>query len=309
MSAKTYNPKFKLHFLHPKHWGVWIGVFFATLLAFVPYRLRDKLAVGLAKVAIKINSSAKKRAVINLQECFPELTPQQRDDILAETYVNAACNILSFATLLVRSRHYVEKRSAFHGEAQLMADIEQGQNVILLVPHTWAIDYPGVIFASRGMHVAAMMKKQRNEVIDWLMNVQRLKYGGRTHERSDGIKPFIKSIRDGYLGYYLPDQDHGPANSVFVPFFGTQKATLAGLGKLARLSKAKVIPVLPYYDRSTGTYTIEVQPELSDFPSNDEHIDARKMNERIESFVHRHPAQYMWILNLLRSHPDGSQRY
>ncbi|MGF1691612.1 lauroyl-Kdo(2)-lipid IV(A) myristoyltransferase [Photobacterium kagoshimensis] len=309
MSAKTYNPKFKLHFLHPKHWGVWIGVFFATLLAFMPYRLRDKLAVGLAKVAIKINSSAKKRAIINLQECFPEFTPQQRDDILAETYVNAACNILSFATLLVRSRHYVEKRSAFHGEEQLMATIEQGQNVILLVPHTWAIDYPGVIFASRGMHVAAMMKKQRNEVIDWLMNVQRLKYGGRTHERNDGIKPFIKSIRDGYLGYYLPDQDHGPTNSVFVPFFGTQKATLAGLGKLARLSKAKVIPVLPYYDRSTGIYTIEVQPELSDFPSNDEHIDARKMNERIESFVHRHPAQYMWILNLLRSHPDGSQRY
>jgi lauroyl-Kdo2-lipid IVA myristoyltransferase len=309
MTNNTYNPTFQFSFLRPKFWATWFGLSFAVLFAFVPYKLRDRLAIVLAKQAIKINSSAKRRAVINLQECFPELSQAQRDDILLETYINAGCTILSFATLLVRSKEYVEKRSRFTGEEHLINLVNSGQNVILLVPHTWAIDYPGVIFASRGMHVAAMMKKQRNAVIDWLMNVQRLKYGGRTHERNDGIKPFIKSIRDGYLGYYLPDEDHGPENSVFVPFFGTEKATLAGLGKLARLSKAKVVPVIPIYDRKTGIYSIEVQPELANFPSGDEHKDARSMNERIERSISQQPGQYMWILNLLRSKSDGSQRY
>ncbi|KLV07448.1 lauroyl acyltransferase [Photobacterium aquae] len=308
-TAQTYNPQFRKDFLHPKHWGTWFAIGLTILLAFVPYRLRDRLAVAIAKQAIKINSSAKKRAVINLQECFPELDQQARDEILLETYINAGCTLLSFAVLLVRSKEYVEKRSTFTGEEHLFSLLEQGHNIILLVPHTWAIDYPGVLLASRGQHVAAMMKKQRNDVIDWLINVQRLKYGGRTHERDAGIKPFIKSIRDGYLGYYLPDEDHGPEHSVFTDFLGTQKATLAGLGKLSRLSKAKIVPVIPYYDRNTGIYTIEVQQELQDFPSGDETLDARNMNIRIEEFIRRHPGQYMWILNLLRSKPDGSQRY
>ncbi|MGL5334819.1 MAG: lauroyl-Kdo(2)-lipid IV(A) myristoyltransferase, partial [Enterovibrio sp.] len=37
--------------------------------------------------------------------------------------------------------------------------------------------------------------------------------------------------------------------------------------------------------------------------------DARMMNERIEQFLAEDPAQYMWIVNLLRSRPDGTQLY
>ena len=89
----------------------------------------------------------------------------------------------------------------------------------------------------------------------------------------------------------------------------TEKATLTGLGKLARLSKATVLPVIPYYDRHTGTYVIDVQGPLENFPTGNEETDARMMNERIERFVEKHPDQYMWILNILRSRPNGTQRY
>ena len=39
-------------------------------------------------------------------------------------------------------------------------------------------------------------------------NTVRRRFGGRLHARNDGIKPFIQSVRQGYWGYYLPDQDH-----------------------------------------------------------------------------------------------------
>ncbi|ELI6447576.1 lauroyl-Kdo(2)-lipid IV(A) myristoyltransferase [Photobacterium damselae] len=309
MTTNTYNPQFHKGLLHPKYWATWFAIGIAVILAFVPYKLRDGLALGLAKIAVTIKSSPLTRAIINTYECFPHLSARERDRLLLETYTNAACSVLSFAVLLVRSKSYVEKRAKFIGEEHLTKQLSNKQNLILLVPHTWAIDIPGVILASRGIHVAAMMKKQRNPVIDWLMNEQRLKYGGRTHERNDGIKPFIKSIREGYVGYYLPDEDHGPKHSVFVPFMATEKATLTGLGKLARLSKATVLPVIPYYDRKTGQYIIEVQEPLEPFPSDSEEVDARMMNERIERFITKQPAQYMWILNILRSRADGSKRY
>ncbi|MGL5335347.1 MAG: lipid A biosynthesis (KDO)2-(lauroyl)-lipid IVA acyltransferase, partial [Enterovibrio sp.] len=274
-----------------------------------PFRLRDKLAEILAKRLVKLNNRAKKRAVLNLEHCFPHKTAQERAEILEQCYINAGCILLGFATPMMRSKRYLEQRTRFYNEHILTELVARGEKIILLVPHSWAIDYPGMQLASRGLKLAAMMKKQANPVADWLLNFQRHKYGGRTHERSDGIKPFIKSVREGYLGYYLPDEDHGPAMSVFVPFFATEKATLAGLGKLARLSQAKIVPLMPRYDRKTGNFEVIIQEPLAPFPSGDEHQDARMMNERIEQFLAEDPAQYMWIVNLLRSRPDGTQLY
>ena len=39
------------------------------------------------------------------------------------------------------------------------------------------------------------------------------------------------------MGYYLPDEDFGAEQSVFVDFFATYKATLPGLNKMAKLAK------------------------------------------------------------------------
>ncbi|WP_150138399.1 lauroyl-Kdo(2)-lipid IV(A) myristoyltransferase [Candidatus Enterovibrio escicola] len=309
LNTNFYRPTFKLAFLHPRYWGTWSGILLVVILAFVPFHFRDKLAELIAKRMVRMNNPAKHRAVINLQQCFPGKTDDERFAILEQSYINAGCILLAFATIMMRSKRYLKKRTLFFNEKIITKLIDNGERVILLVPHTWAMEYPAVQLASRNLPVAAMVKKQSNPVVDWLMNTQRLKYGGRTHERSDGVKPFIKSVREGYLGYYLPDEDHGPEHSVFVPFFATEKATLSGLGKLARLCKAKIVPLMPVYNRKTGNYEVIVQPALAPFPSDSDKTDARMMNERIEQFLGNDLGQYMWIMNFLRSQSDGNQLY
>ena len=98
--SSSYLPKFERAFLHPRHWGTWLGIAFAALLAFLPFRLRDKLAEFLAKRLVKLNNRAKKRAVINLQHCFPEKTEEERLAILERSYINAGCVLLGFATII-----------------------------------------------------------------------------------------------------------------------------------------------------------------------------------------------------------------
>lgn len=305
----TLYTHFKWSFLHPRYWGTWLAVLFAGVLAFIPFQVRDKIAQVIAKQLVKLNNRAKKRAVINLEQCFPEKSKQERLAILEQSYINAACIMLSLACITLRSKNYLEKKIIFHNEDILTSLREQGENVILLVPHCWAVDFPAIVLASRGMNMTVMVKKQANPVADWLMTIQRTKYDGRIHERSDGIKPFIKSVRAGFIGYYLPDEDYGHKHSVFVPFLATQKATLAGLGTVAKLSRSKIVPMMPAYCRKTGKIEVIFQPPLDPFPSASEETDARMMNERIEQFINEKPEQYMWIMNLLRSRPDGSQLY
>ncbi len=300
---KAYNPSFKLTFLAPKYWGTWLTVFFASLISYLPSSVRFWLATQLAKQAIKIKNKANKRARVNLTMCFPDKSEQGREEILYYSYVTSIAFLMSFASLTLKNRQWLENNTRINGIENLTSITDKGEKVILLVPHTWAIDIPAVLLASRGLPVSAMAKAQKNPVSDWLMHKQRVQYGGRVYDRSGGIKPFIKSVRQGYLGYYLPDEDLGPENSVFVDFFATTKATISGLGRLSHISKAKIVPLFAMFNAKTGQYQLDFYPALP-FPTGDEHKDARMMNECIEEYVSKNPEQYMWILRLLKTRPD-----
>ena len=249
------------------------------------------------------------KAWVNLYLCFPEKSPQEREGILRQCLTSAGAFLLGFSSVTLRSKKWLNDNSLVRGMENLTSLTDKGQKVILLVPHTWSIDIPAILLASKGLPVSAMAKKQSNEVMDWLMHKQRVQYGGRVYERSNGIKPFIKSVRDGYLGYYLPDQDHGAEHSVFVDFFATTKATLPGLGKLSKVSRAKIVPVYSMYNAETGKFEIDIHPALDNFPTGTDEGDARAMNAFIERCVTERPEQYMWILQLLRTQQDGRNLY
>ena len=307
--VNAYNPQFDKSFLLPKYWGTWIAVIFASILSFTPASFRHWIAKLFAKQAVKINNKANKRARVNLQMCFPDKNTKQRESILVASYVTSISFLLSFASLTLRNKQWLDANTTINGMEHLTSITDKGESVILLVPHTWAIDIPAVLLASKGLPVSAMAKAQKNPVSDWLMHKQRVQYGGRIYDRSGGIKPFIKSVRDGYLGYYLPDEDLGPEHSVFVDFFATQKATISGLGRLSKLSRAKIVPLFAMYNSSTGQYQLDFYPALP-FPTGDEQQDARMMNQCIEEYVGDKPEQYMWILRLLKTRPnDGKNPY
>ncbi|MBD1571836.1 lauroyl-Kdo(2)-lipid IV(A) myristoyltransferase [Vibrio sp. S17_S38] len=304
-----YNPTFEWRFLHPRHWLTWIGLFFAVFLAFIPHRLRDRLAAKLSRLALKREGGPMKKARLNLLNCFPEKTDQERQQLIEDCLATAGQFMFGYPELLLRSRKHNQSRGIVHGGENLFPLLDRGENVIALVPHFWAIDYAAVMIAAQGYQVSSIIKEQREPITNWLIHRQRMQYGGKIYERSAGIKPFLKSVKDGYLGYYLPDEDHGAQNSVFVPFFATQKATLKGFGKVAKLSRATVVPMLPAYNAELGKYELHILPAIENLPSGDEETDARAMNKAVEDLVNIDPKQYMWILNLLRTRPDGSRLY
>lgn len=309
MEKYLYNPKFKLSFLRPVYWLTWLGVLIAVILAYMPYRLRDRLAARLSRPFARKKSRARRRAQINIEQCFPQKSGAERQALLEKMYEVSAQFLLGYAELMVRSKQYNQRRCQVFGGEHIFPLLEKGEKVIALVPHCWAIDYAGMFFSSHGHDVVIMIRPQKNPIADWLMNVQRMRYGGRIVPRSAGIKPYIRSIKDGYMAYYLPDEDHGLDNSVFAPFFGCQKATLKGFGKMVRLSQARVVPMIPIYDSEKGRFELHVLPGLENFPTGDEESDARIMNQAIEALLINHPEQYMWILNILRTRPDGSRLY
>ena len=310
-AQEGYEHQFLKSFLLPKYWGVWLGVLFLVLFAYVPFRVRDKLAAWLGKRVYhylkKRNKKQYHRALVNLRYCFPNWSEAKREETIEAMFVTVAQTMLGIGEIALRSVKHLQQRSEFSGLEHLTQAKAEGKNIILLVPHTWSIDASGIVLHTYGMPMVSMYNPHRNALVDWLWNVTRERFGGKMHTRQNGIKPFLNDVRQGNMGYFLPDEDFGEALSVYADLFATEKATLPGLNKMAKVAKAEVIPMFATYDAEKGKYVMEILPPIH-FDGTEQQ-SARAMNEVVEYFVEKDPKQYVWILRLLKTRRDGEDIY
>lgn len=310
-AQEGYEHQFLKSFLLPQYWGVWLGVLFLVLFAYVPFRVRDKLATWLGKRVYhylkKRNKKQYHRALVNLRYCFPNWSEAKREETIEAMFVTVAQTMLGIGEIALRSVKHLQQRSEFSGLEHLTQAKAEGKNIILLVPHTWSIDASGIVLHTYGMPMVSMYNPHRNALVDWLWNTTRERFGGKMHTRQNGIKPFLNDVRQGNMGYFLPDEDFGEALSVYADFFATEKATLPGLNKMAKVAKAEVIPMFATYDAEKGKYVMEILPPIH-FDGTEQQ-SARAMNEVVEYFVEKDPKQYVWILRLLKTRRDGEDIY
>ncbi|HFR7120079.1 TPA: lauroyl-Kdo(2)-lipid IV(A) myristoyltransferase, partial [Shigella flexneri] len=290
------------NYLSPVYWSTWFLLGMIAGISMFPPSFRDPVLAKIGRWAGRLSKKARRRATINLSLCFPEKSDTEREIIVDKMFATALQSIVMMAELAIRGPEKFQKRVFWKG-LEILEEIRyNNRNVIFLVPHGWSVDIPAMLLAAQGEKMAAMFHQQRNPVIDYVWNSVRRKFGGRLHSREDGIKPFIQSVRQGYWGYYLPDQDHGPEYSEFADFFATYKATLPIIGRLMNISQAMIIPLFPVYDEKKHFLTIEVRPPMDAcIASADNKMIARQMNKTVEILVGSHPEQYIWVLKLLKT--------
>ena len=297
-----FIPEFKKNYLSPVYWFTWFVLGMIAGISMFPPSFRDPVLAKIGRWAGRLSKKARRRATINLSLCFPEKSDTEREIIVDKMFATALQSIVMMAELAIRGPEKFQKRVFWKGLEILEEIRHNNRNVIFLVPHGWSVDIPAMLLAAQGKKMAAMFHQQRNPVIDYVWNSVRRKFGGRLHAREDGIKPFIQSVRQGYWGYYLPDQDHGPEYSEFADFFATYKATLPIIGRLMNISQAMIIPLFPVYDEKKHLLTIEIRPPMDAcIASADNKMIARQMNKTVEILVGSHPEQYIWVLKLLKT--------
>jgi Kdo2-lipid IVA lauroyltransferase/acyltransferase len=181
--------------------------------------------------------------------------------------------------------------------------------LVLFAPHFVGLDAGWTALTQQiDRHFTTIYTPQQNRVVDAWIRRGRERFDGPDHRarlflRSDGIRPIVSALREGAPLYLLPDMNFGVEDSVFVPFFGVQAATVPSLSRFAKLARAKVVPVI---SRLTPEgYDIEVHPAWNDYPEGDARADAATMNRKLEECIHTMPHQYYWVHKRFKSRPEG----
>jgi len=283
----------------------YILVGFLWLLHWLPLPLLRALGWGLGRLLYALGRERRKVALINLRLCFPEMTEPEREALARRHFVAFARAVLDRTLGWWASKGRLERLIRIHGVEHLTDP--EGRPVILLSPHFVGLDAQATRI-SMFVPGCSVYSNQKNPVLNKLLYDGRVRFRDAVLlSRQDGMRKIVKAMKEGYRFYYLPDMDFGPKESIFVPFFGVQAATIPALSRMVRLTGARVVPCIAR--QVADGYEVEVMPAWENFPGESVEADTEFMNRFIESQVLRMPEQYFWLHKRFKTRPPGEQRF
>jgi len=278
------------------------------LIRLLPMPVIGALAWVLGSIAWLLAAERRRVGLTNLRLCFPDLTDAERHRLLRRNFRYMMRLMLEYGVVWWSSAERLDRLVTIknlHYVSDLRA---QGKNVILFYPHF--VGFELCVFAlNQYLPLVSVYSAQKNRVLDAQIYQGRQRYNNAyIVSRQEGLRPIIKAMRKDHAPFlYLPDQDYGPRDSIFVKFFGIDAATITGLSRISQLAQAAVVPAIAR--RVGNRCELEFYPPWEDFPSDDVVADTQRMNDFLEARVREQPDQYFWLHKRFKTRPEGEARY
>jgi KDO2-lipid IV(A) lauroyltransferase len=280
-----------------------LGVLFMRAIAPLPLGVVRGMGTALGALLYVLVVTRRRVAMRNLELCFPQWSVAQRRRVVREHFVLFAQAWLDRSWLWHAKPDIVRQRLSLTGAVN---EIDGEAPAILFVPHFLGLD-AGVTALTllTPRRIMGVYTRQSNPVVDqWIFEGRhRFAQDSRGLHRSEGVREMIAAVRSGAAMYLLPDMIFGAEDSIFVPFYGVQAATLPSLPRFARLCRAKVVPLLTQLTESG--YEVRLLPAWTGYPTSDIVADTALMNARLQTYIDGMPAQYYWVHKRFKSRPPG----
>jgi KDO2-lipid IV(A) lauroyltransferase len=291
----------------PHTWPVWFGMGLLRLLCLLPHRFA--LAVGRAIGLLAHAAGGSRRAVVrrNIELCFPELSPEERDALAREHFKALGMAVIEMGLGRWASDRHLESITRLVGVEHVRKALDEGRGVILLSAHFTTLEIMGRVLATQIPPFDAVFRKNRSEFMTELQRSGREVSADTTIEKRD-IKKMVRSLRRGRAVWYAPDQSYNRKGAEVIEFFGVPAMHTTATSTLARLGDAVTIPFFPLR-KPDGTYEMTLFPPFDDFPGDDPIADTKRFIALLEEQIRRVPEQYFWIHRKFKDLPEGYPDY
>ena len=283
------------------------GIVFMQVMARLPLPVVRAVGAALGWLLYLVVVPRRRVVQKNISLCFPERSEQEKRALARQTFVYFAQAWLDRSWLWHAPPQVVRARLKLTGAPWELAGT---QATVIFAPHFVGMDAGWVALTQQVPRAfTTIYTDQANRLLDrWILR-GRMRFAGtpgggaRLFGRAEGVQPIVRALKAAQPLYLLPDMNFGPEESVFVPFYGVQAATVPSLSRFARLGRAKVVPVISRLTR-TG-YDVDVLPAWENYPTADVVADTEHMNQQLESYINTQPAQYYWVHKRFKTRPEG----
>lgn len=296
--------KFSLALLYPRYWLTWCGLGVLWVLVQLPYPLlcrMGRLIGRMSKPFLKRRVSIARR---NLELCFPDMDRASLEDTVNNNFASLGMGLIETGMAWFWSDARVKRRFDVSGLQHLQQASSHARGVMVIGIHFMSLELGG-----RAMGLCqpmmAMYRPHNNKVMELIQTWGRMRSNKAMLDRKD-LRGMLHALKQGETVWFAPDQDYGPRGSIFAPFFAVpQAATTRGTYTLVRLAQPKLVPVVLIRKRDGHGYHLLIQPQIIDYPQDDEMAATCYMNKIVEQEILRAPEQYLWVHRRFKTRPRG----
>ena len=280
------------------------GLFIVRLLSLLPLSVTMFLGSILGTIGYHIASNRRNVGLKNLSLCFPDMNDAEKKRIIKEHFKYILTSALQYGLVFYASEKQVQQLVELKNFETVLQHYKQ-QPIILLCPHFVGLDV-GALRISQEIVMIALYSIQKNLTINEALKNARIRFGkdkgAVMFSRQEGLRPVIKELKKNKVFIYLPDQDLGERDSIYIPFFDHKTcATVNVLPKLVKMTNAIVIPTAVYW---TGKkYEMEFYKPWDNYPTDNLEDDVIRMNNFIEEAIMKNISQYFWLHKRFKTQP------
>ncbi len=284
-----------------------------SFLGILPRKLAVFLCVRLGDLAYLLLGGLKRVALKNTEIAFPEKSEKERKKIVRGCFQNLGRQLGELSQFPKATRESLEKIIEVSASEEIWeryrAEKNKGRGVIMMTPHFggWEI-LAFVSFMFLGPQ-SYLVRKLDNPRLEKMLAAMRGKFGNQPLDKSTGILTALELLRSGGNLGILPDLNTQRHEGVFVPFFGKDACTTAGVAALAMRTNSPVGLLSAAWDEKKKKYVITVDAGL-EFEKNGDRkqsmIDfTARFTKEIENVIRRNPEQWFWIHKRWKTRPEG----
>ena len=203
-----------------------------------------------------MRSGGSRRAVVrrNIELCFPELTPGERDALALEHFKALGMMLVEMGLGRWARTQHLQSISRLIGAEHALDALATGKGVILLSAHFTTLEISGRVLAEAVPPFDAVFRKNRSEFLTELQRSGREVSADTTIEKRD-IKKMVRSLRKNRAVWYAPDQSYNRKGSEVIDFFGVPSMHTTATSTLARLGNAQRCALFPAAARELDVRT------------------------------------------------------
>jgi KDO2-lipid IV(A) lauroyltransferase len=278
-----------------------------TAVSALPERAADGVGrrVGRAVYGLGIR---RKVAEENLRLAFPERGEAWIHATARAAYEHLGREAAAILRLSRLDRRAIVDRTVPVGWDAMEDALALGRGVMLVTGHYGNWEIAAATVASRGVPIAAIVRRQGNLLVDERLNQLRARLGVEIVTQRDAPSRVPRLLRKNAVIGIVGDQDARRAG-VFVPFFGRPASTHRGPALFAlKLGAAVFSCVARRLPGPTVRYEVAGQnvpvPRTGDLEADVTALTA-ELAARLEGEIRKAPEQYFWFHRRWKTQPPA----
>jgi KDO2-lipid IV(A) lauroyltransferase len=282
----------RVAFLRPTFWPTWIGLIVLRALELLPFAAQRRAGAAIGALIRRLPLAYVRIARCNIGLCLPQWSAAARAALLDEHCRNLGIGLCETATTWWSCDARVRSVADVQGREHLTAALAKGHGAILIGGHFTTIELATRILGTV-VPLNVVFREPKNALLAHTMRKSFARHG-KPIAHTD-IRAMIRALKNNEAVWYAPDQSYRNKGAAMVDFFGVPAATTTATSRLARISRAAVLPYFP--ERLPGNlgYRVTIGAAFDDFPSTDPIHDVERFNHLLEAHILKVPAQYLWM--------------